>query len=113
MQPRVYKIYTVPENKTNPKNPIKGLLNYEWIVKNIGFFLFLSVLAVLYIANGHMADKTIRRINSINNELKELQFTYKTLKSELMYKTEESQIVKLVEPMGLKISKEMPERIQK
>ena len=103
----------MPENKTNPKNPIKGLLNYEWIVKNIGFFLFLSLLAVLYIANGHMADKTIRRINSINNELKELQFTYKTLKSELMYKTEESQIVKLVEPMGLKISNEMPERIQK
>jgi len=103
----------VPENKTNPKNPIKGLLNYEWIVKNIGFFLFLSLLAVLYIANGHMADKTIRRINSINNELKELQFTYKTLKSELMYKTEESQIVKLVDPMGLKISNEMPERIQK
>ena len=82
-------------------------------MKNIGFFLFLSLLAVLYIANGHMADKTIRRINSINNELKELQFTYKTLKSELMYKTEESQIVKLVEPMGLKISKEMPERIHK
>ena len=112
-QQRACNIYTVPENKTNPKNPIKGLLNYEWIVKNIGFFLFLSLLAVLYIANGHMADKTIRRINSINNELKELQFTYKTLKSELMYKTEESQIVKLVEPMGLKISKEMPERIQK
>ena len=102
----------MPENKTNPKNPIKGLLNYEWIVKNIGFFLFLSVLAVLYIANGHMADKTIRRINAINNELKELQFKYKTLKSELMYKTEESQIVQLVAPMGLKISQDMPERIK-
>ena len=81
-------------------------------MKNTGFFLFLSVLAVLYIANGHMADKTIRRINAINNELKELQFKYKTLKSELMYKTEESQIVQLVEPMGLKISKDMPERIK-
>jgi hypothetical protein len=102
----------VPENKTNPKNPLRGLLNYEWIVKNIGFFLFLSVLAVLYIANGHMADKTTRRINAINNELKELQFKYKTLKSELMYKTEESQIIQLVEPMGLKISKDMPERIK-
>lgn len=102
----------MPENKTNPKNPLRGLLNYEWIVKNIGFFLFLSVLAVLYIANGHMADKTIRRINAINNELKELQFKYKTLKSELMYKTEESQIIQLVEPMGLKISKDMPERIK-
>ena len=59
-----------------------------------------------------MADKTIRRINAINNELKELQFKYKTLKSELMYKTEESQIVQLVAPMGLKISQDMPERIK-
>ena len=108
----MFNIYTVPENKTNPKNPLRGLLNYEWIVKNTGFFLFLSVLAVLYIANGHMADRTIRRINAINNELKELQFKYKTLKSELMYKTEESQIVQLVAPMGLKISKDMPERIK-
>jgi hypothetical protein len=29
-----------------------------------------------------------------------------------MYKTEESQIIQLVEPMGLKISKDMPERIK-
>lgn len=59
-----------------------------------------------------MADKTIRRINTINNDLKELQFKYKTLKSELMFKTEESQVIKSVEPMGLKISKDMPERIK-
>ncbi|MFZ8373952.1 FtsL-like putative cell division protein, partial [Staphylococcus aureus] len=48
------------EKRTN-KNPLKGLFNYEWIVKNISFFLFLSALTVLYIANGHMADRTIRR----------------------------------------------------
>lgn len=104
------------ENKTNPqpaaRNPLRGLLNYEWIVKNISFFLFLSVLAVLYIANGHMADRTVRRINTINYELKELQFTYKTLKSEVMYKTEEAQIIKATEALGLKVSKEMPNRIQ-
>ncbi|MFX5537748.1 FtsL-like putative cell division protein, partial [Acinetobacter baumannii] len=55
------------EKRTN-KNPLKGLFNYEWIVKNISFFLFLSALTVLYIANGHMADRTIRRINTINTE---------------------------------------------
>jgi len=102
---------SVPENKVNPKNPLKGLFNYEWIVKNITFFLFLSGLAVLYIANGHMADRTIRQINSINNELKELQYVYKTLKSEVMYKSEEAQIVKASEPLGLKVSKDMPARI--
>jgi hypothetical protein len=99
-------------DKRTTKNPLKGLFNYEWIVKNISFFLFLSALTVVYIANGHMADRTIRSINTINTELKELQYQYKTLKSEVMFKMEEAQIVKAVEPLGLKISKEMPIRIQ-
>jgi cell division protein FtsL len=95
------------------KNPLKGLFNYQWIVKNIPFFLFLSVLAVLYIANGHRADRTIRKINSTTTELKELQYEYKTLKSEVMFKSEERQIVKASEPLGLKVSKEMPQRLTK
>jgi hypothetical protein len=94
------------------KNPLKGFFNYKWIVKNIPFFLFLSGLTVLYIANGHRADTTIRRINATNNELKELQFAYKTLKSEVMFKSEEVQIVKATAPLGLKVSKEMPKRLQ-
>jgi hypothetical protein len=96
--------------KTN-KNPLKGLFNYQWIVKNIPFFLFLSVLTVLYIANGHKADKIVRRINSTTTELKDLQYEYKTLKSEVMYRSEEGQIVKAAEPLGLKVSKEMPDRL--
>ena len=97
-------------DKTN-KNPLKGLFNYQWIVKNIPFFLFLSVLAVLYIANGHRSDRTIRKINSTASELKELQYEYKTLKSEVMYRSEEIQIVKASEPLGLKVSKDMPKRL--
>jgi cell division protein FtsL len=95
----------------NTKNPLKGIFSYQWIVKNIPFFLFLSVLAVLYIANGHQSDKTIRRINSTTSELKELQYEYKTLKSEVMYRSQEAQVVKAAEPLGLKVSKDMPARI--
>ena len=87
------------------RNPLKGLFNYQWILKNIPFFLFLSLLTVLYIANGHKADTTIRKINATNAELKDLQFTYKTLKSEVMYKSEEVQVVKATEPLGLKARK--------
>jgi hypothetical protein len=97
---------------TNPKNPLKGIFNYQWIVKNIPFFLFLSVLVVLYIANGHRSDKTIRRMNSTAGELKELQFEFKTLKSELMFRSQEAQIVKAADQLGLKVAKEMPERLQ-
>ncbi|MCW3087869.1 MAG: cell division protein FtsL [Sediminibacterium sp.] len=97
---------------TTTKNPLKGLFNYQWIVKNIPFFLFLSVLAVLYIANGHRADRTIRKINGTTTELKELQYEYKTLKSEVMFKSQELQIVKASEPLGLKVSKDMPQRLK-
>lgn len=95
------------------RNPLKGLFNYQWIVKNIPFFLFLSALTVLYIANGHRADKTIRRINATTNELKELQYEYKTLKSEVMFRSQERQIVKAAEPLGLEVSRETPVRLKR
>ncbi len=94
------------------KNPLKGLFNYQWILRNIPFFLFLSFLAVLYIANGHMADKTIRNINNTTKQLKELQYEYKTLKSEVMFKSEEQQVIKATEPLGLKVIKETPVRLK-
>ena len=99
-------------NDNKNKNPLKVFFNYQWIVKNIPFFLFLSVLTVLYIANGHRADRTIRRMNSTAGELKDLQYEYKTLKSEVMFRSEEVQIVKASEPLGLKVSKEMPVRLK-
>ena len=105
----------MPEEVRNTKNrnPLKVVFNYQWIVKNIPFFLFLSVLAVLYIANGHRSDKTIRLINSTTAELKELQYEYKTIKSEVMFRSQEAQIVKAAEPLRLKINKEMPQRLTK
>ena len=80
----------------------KRLLNYQSIVKQIPFFLFLTALAVLYIYNGHYADKTIRSINKTEKEVKELQYEYKTVKSEVMFRSQQSELAKAVEPLGLK-----------
>ena len=77
-------------------------LSYRWIMKNIPFFLFLAALAVIYIYNGHYADKVVRDINRTNIELKELQYEYKTLKSEVMFRSKQSELAKAVEPFGLK-----------
>lgn len=97
--------------KNNSKSAIKSILNYEWIVLNISFFLFLAVLAILYIANGHLTDKTIRKINTTKKEIKQLQFEYKTLKADLMLKSESINIEKAMAPYGLQVSKEMTIRI--
>jgi hypothetical protein len=74
--------------------------------------MFLSVLAVIYIANGHMADNRIRRINDTGKKLKDLQYEYKTLKSEIMFKSRESEMVKAAAPLGLTLDTVPPVRIQ-
>lgn len=76
-------------------------LNHHWLVRNTPFFLFLSLLTVLYIYNGHYAEKTIKNINRTARELKELQYEHKTVKSELMFINKQSEVVKAVEPLGL------------
>lgn len=99
------------ENTGTVKRSGKRFISYQWIVENTGFFLFLALLAVLYIANGHMADKTIRDANQTAKEIKELQFEYKTLKSEMMARSRESEITRAAGPLGLKTIVEPPVRI--
>lgn len=86
----------------------KKWLNYHSVVRQLPFFLFLTGLAVLYIYNGHYADKTIRNINKTAKEVKELQYEYKIVKSEMMFRSKQSELMKAVEPLGLKELNESP-----
>lgn len=78
------------------------IFSYRWITRNIPFFLFLAALAVVYIYNGHYAVKTMRSIKDVSRELKELNHEYKTLKSEVMFRSKQSEIAKEVDTLGLK-----------
>ena len=90
------------------KSDWRRIFNYKWIVKNIPFFLFLAALAVLYIYNGHHADKLIRKIATSERNIKELEYEYKTLKSDVIFRSKASELVKAVEPLGLKEQKLPP-----
>jgi hypothetical protein len=85
-----------------PKPEWKRWLSHRWLVKNIPFFLFLAALAVLYIYNGHYADNTIRRIGTTNRELKELEYEYKAIRGEVMFRSKQSELARAVAPIGLK-----------
>lgn len=82
-----------------------------WMVRYVPFALFLALLAVLYIANGHYADTTLRQLERTRQEVKQLQYEYKTLQAELMYRSKESELAKAVEAMGLKPLTEPPVQI--
>lgn len=90
------------ENKKQGRYRWKKWLNYQSIVKQIPFFVFLAVLAVVYIYNGHYADKTIREINTTGKELKELQYEYKSVKGDVLFRSKQSELIEAVKPLGLK-----------
>jgi hypothetical protein len=91
-----------PSQMDTPRGGWKRWLNYQSVVRQVPFFLFLTALAVVYIYNGHMADKTVRNITKTTKEVRELQHEYKTVKSEVMFRSKQSELVKAVEPLGLK-----------
>jgi len=86
----------------------KRWLNYQSIVKQVPFLFFLAFLAIVYIYNDHMADKTVRKINVMAKEVKELQWEYKSLKSEVMFRSKPSQLSRALQPLGLSELNETP-----
>ena len=66
---------------------------------------------MLYIANSYYAEKTIRQIDRVNQELKEMRSEYISTKSELMIMSRQSQVAASVEELGLKESVVPPKKI--
>jgi len=94
-----------PRKRKDPKLASRGWkrwLNYQAVVRQVPFFLFLTLLAVVYIYNGHYADKTIRQIGRTSKDVRELQYEYKTIKGAVMSFSKQSSIANAVEPYGLK-----------
>lgn len=80
--------------------------------KFLPFLFFLALLAIVYIANTYYAEKKIRETNEIKKELKELRYNYISSKSELMFHSKQSEIVKMLSKTGIKESKEPPQKIK-
>ena len=95
------------EGKYNRENKW-FFVNQTWLVKNVRFFLFLAALAILYIYNGHHAEKAIKDINKTSKEMKDLQYEFKMIRKDWMFMTKQSEVVKAVEPFGIKEITEPP-----
>ena len=70
--------------------------------------MFLAALAILYIYNGHHAERAIKDINRTSREMKDLQYEFKMIRKDWMFMTKQSEVVKAVEPFGIKEIKEPP-----
>jgi hypothetical protein len=90
------------------KTDMNKWFKYQWIIRNLPFFVYLSLLALLYIANGHYADNTVREINLTKKLLKEQEYEYKMLNGKLMFQNRQTEIAKSVASIGLKETVDQP-----
>ena len=82
------------------------------VAKNLPFVAFLALLGLLYISNRHLAENTVRRIDRLGKEVKELGWDYKSLNAELMKLTTQTEIAKRADTLGLKERTEPPIKLQ-
>ena len=83
----------------------------DLVFGNFQYLMFLGFLGIVYIANAHFAEKGVRRIQTMQKEIKELKWEYTSIKSETMYKSMQSQIDESLEPVGLDLENKGPKVI--
>lgn len=81
---------------------LKRQLKEDSLISYLPFLLFVAVLGVVYIANAHYHLQLERRIDEQETINKRLEWEYLTVKSDVMYKSKQSEVAKAVLPMGLK-----------
>jgi len=77
-------------------------LTSDRTLNHLPYILFLTVIAVLYIANGYYADDKTRQENKLKNEIKEKHSEFISTTSELMFASKQSEVAKAAEELGLK-----------
>lgn len=88
-----------------------NFLTSDGMISLLPYIFFLSFLCLVYIANGYYAENKVREINNLGNELKELRSEYITTKSDLMFKSNQSEVARTLSPYGIKESVVPPKKI--
>lgn len=88
-----------------------SFLNKENVVSSLPYVFFLTLLGVMYIANGYYSEKTVRDLYKVGAELKELRSEYITIKSDFNYKSKQSQVAEAIVDFGIKESIIPPSKI--
>lgn len=89
-----------------------GERGLQKMLGNMPFVLFLFLLAGLHIANNHTADNYARRITKTEKEVKQLRWQYMTTASDLMQKSSQSEVARLMNTQGIKELRIPPYKIE-
>ena len=108
-----------PKKKKEPSKFSKSLANIfsgnflskDNVVGLVPFIFFLTFIGILYIANGYYAEKVVRDLYKTGNDVKELRSEYITIKSDLNFKSKQSQVAQATEQLEIYESTIPPTKI--
>lgn len=86
----------------------------EELIKHLPYVGFLVFLGLIYIGIGFSAEGSVRKINKDKSALKEMRSEYITIKSDLMYATKQSELIKILHEKGLTLEESFqpPKKIE-
>jgi hypothetical protein len=102
------------DNKENYKRHIKtgsfmkellsgSMVSEKIILKNLGYVLFVTILAAIYIGNRFHAEKITRESTRLQREVKDLRAEALSTSADLMYVSRQSEVYRLVKEKGLNL----------
>jgi len=71
------------------------------VLKNLGYFLLLTLLGAIYIGNRFHAEKITRETTRLSSEVKDLKAESLSISTELMSVSKQSEVFRMVREKGL------------
>ncbi|EKB51073.1 FtsL-like putative cell division protein [Cecembia lonarensis] len=101
-------IFTLIEEKLN----VKGILGDGIPVQFVPPFLYVALLALIYIWSNHRAENLIRKIEVVQLEVEDLRADVTTLEAEYMLSSKQSEVARKIAPLGIVEISEPPVKIK-
>lgn len=108
-----------PAGHTKGRSFRRGLVNVlngtfltrEKVLANMPFLLFVAGLMLFHIGYGYWTERTVRDLDRVSGELKEMRSEFITVRSHLEKAERQSQVADGISGMGLRENREPPMRI--
>jgi hypothetical protein len=87
------------------------ILSASWFKRQIGFFVMIIFMTILYITNRYTSQQAMIKIDNLKSELTEMRYESMTRSSQLLQRTRQSKVVEYLKTTSdslLNISAEPP-----
>ncbi|MBW3468885.1 FtsL-like putative cell division protein [Arthrospiribacter ruber] len=101
-------LFTLIEEKLN----MSGVLGDGVPVQFVPPFLYVALLALIYIWSNHSAENMVRKIEIMQKEVEDIRADVTTLEAEYMLSSKQSEVVKKIAPLGIEEINEPPVKIK-